>query len=228
MNTIRPFFNFQFSIFNLKSIPGSTHRRSALPKLHRSSGPPVGIIFILFFIFQFTILNSQPNRIYKSMKEVRNPDSVYALQLHYKRLRQIPPKVFEMRNLRSLDLGRNFIDSIPPEIGRLTNLEVLDLRRNKIRIVPPEIGRLTKLRILNLSRNPILDLPDEMSSLTKLEELILWCTGVISFPPSFVALDGTLKLIDLRVCPLKWDDQEAIRELLPSPRKRWDYVCNCN
>lgn len=184
----------------------------------------------LLFFFIVTLAFSaaaQRNRVYKSLKEVRNPDSVYVLQLRYKRLRQIPPKVFEMRNLRTLDLGRNFIDSIPPAIGSLTKLEVLDLRRNRIRTVPPEIGLLTELRTLNLSRNPILDLPDEMSSLTKLEELILWCTGVIAFPPSFVALNNTLKLIDLRVCPLKWDDQEAIRELLPNPRKRWDYVCNC-
>lgn len=184
------------------------------------------LIFIAICFVGMTVM-AQRDRVYKSMKEVRNVDSVYTLQLRFKRLRQIPPKVFEMRNLRRLDLGRNFIDSIPPEIGRLKNLEELDLRRNRIRAVPPEMGQLTNLRILNMSRNPILDLPDEMGALSKLEELILWCTGVISFPPSFVALDGSLKLIDLRVCPLKWDDQEAIRELLPTPRKRWDYVCNC-
>lgn len=170
---------------------------------------------------------AQRDRVYKSLKDVRNPDSVYVLQLHFKRLREIPAKIFEMRNLRRLDLGRNFIDSIPPQIGQLTNLQELDLRRNRIRTVPPELGRLTELRVLNLSRNPILELPDQMSALTKLEELILWCTGVIALPPSFVALDATLKVIDLRVCPLKWEDQEAIRELLPTPRKRWDYVCNC-
>lgn len=170
---------------------------------------------------------AQRDRVYKSLKDVRNPDSVYTLQLRFKRLRKIPPKVFEMRNLRNLDLGRNFIDSIPPEIGTLTKLERLDLRRNRLRTIPPEVGYLTNLKYVNFSRNPILELPDEMSALTNLEELVLWCTGVIAFPPSFVALDASLKLIDLRVCPLKWDDQEAIRELLPSPRKRWDYVCDC-
>lgn len=184
------------------------------------------LVFILIFTMAFAAA-AQRDRIYKSMKEVRNPDSVYILKLNYKRLKQIPPKVFAMHNLRKLDLGRNFIDSIPPEIGTLANLEELDLRRNRIRTVPPELGRLHKLQRLNLSRNPILDLPDEMSQLTNLEEMILWCTGIIAFPPSFVALNSTLKLIDLRVCPLTWDDQQAIEELLPSPRKRWDYVCNC-
>ena len=185
------------------------------------------ILFILIICLGCVSVMAQRDRVYKSLKDVRNPDSVYNLQLRFKRLKQIPPKVFEMRNLRRLDLGRNFIDTIPPEIGLLTNLEELDLRRNKIRVVPAEMGKLTNLRIINLSRNPILELPDEMSALTKLEELIIWCTGVIAFPPSFVALDSSLKVIDMRVCPLKWDDQEAIRELLPSPRKRWDYVCNC-
>ena len=169
----------------------------------------------------------QRNKVYKSMKEVRNPDSVYVLKLNYKRLRQIPAKVFEMRNLRELDLGRNFIDSIPAEIGRLTRLERFDIRRNRIRTVPPELGRLTNLKYLNLSRNPILELPDELSNLDRLEELVIWCTGVVSFPPSFVALNATLRVIDMRVCPMRWEDQQAIEELLPSPRKRWDYVCNC-
>ncbi|MBO4307258.1 MAG: leucine-rich repeat domain-containing protein [Bacteroidales bacterium] len=185
-----------------------------------------GVIIVAFGLLNST-LHAQCDKVYKSLKDVRNPDSVYVLRLNYKRLRQIPPKVFMMKNLKVLDLGKNFIDSIPPEIGNLRNLVELDLRRNRIRIVPPELGNLTNLRILNLSRNPILDLPDELSQLTSLEQLILWCTGVISFPPSFVALNYSLKLIDLRVCPLSWDDQQAIEDLLPSPRKRWDYVCNC-
>ncbi|MBQ3949267.1 MAG: leucine-rich repeat domain-containing protein, partial [Bacteroidales bacterium] len=101
------------------------------------------------------------------------------------------------------------------------------LRRNRIRTVPPEVGQLTRLRRINLSRNPILELPDEMGNLVRLEDLILWMTGVVAFPPTFVALNESLKVIDLRVCPLTWDDQQAIEELLPLPRKRWDYVCNC-
>ena len=182
------------------------------------------VLVLLAFAFG---ASAQRDRVYKSLKEVRNPDSVYILQLNFKRLKQIPPKVFSMHNLRKLDLGRNFIDSIPPEIGTLVKLEELNLHRNRIRVVPAEIGQLTRLRRINLSRNPILELPDEMCNLVNLEEMILWMTGIIAFPPTFVALNETLKLIDLRVCPLSYDDQQAIEELLPSPRKRWDYVCNC-
>lgn len=185
------------------------------------------IMFLMMLCSMALAASAQRDRVYKSLKEVRNPDSVFVLKLRYKRLRQIPPKVFTFRNLRVLDLGCNFIDSIPPQIASLSQLEELVLRRNKLRVIPPEVGSLSRLRILNLSRNPILDLPDELSQLSRLEELIIWCTGVVAFPPSFVALDRTLRVIDMRVCPMTYDDQQAIEDLLPSPRKRWDYVCNC-
>ncbi len=184
-------------------------------------------VVLLAVVLESSFCMAQRDKVYKSLSDVRNLDSVYVLKMNYRRLKTIPPKVFEMRNLRILDLGCNFIDSIPPGIERLANLEVLDMRRNRIRTIPAQIGQLRKLKRLNMSRNPILDLPDEMSALENMEELVLWCTGVVSFPPSFVALNYTLKLIDLRVCPLTWDDQQAIEQLLPTPRKRWDYVCNC-
>lgn len=185
------------------------------------------LAFLFVLLSLGLVAAAQPDRVYSSLSEVRDPDSVYILRLNHKRLKAIPPKVFTFSNLRELDLGKNYIDSIPPEIGTLTNLAVLDLRRNRIRNVPPEVGQLVGLQLLNLSRNPILELPAELSALVNLKELVLWCTGIISFPPSFVALNYTLETIDLRVCPLSWDDQQAIEELLPTPRKRWDYVCNC-
>lgn len=184
------------------------------------------LILILILAANMSLF-AQPDRVYRSLKDVRHPDSVYVLRLHFKRLRQIPPQVFSYRNLRVLDLSRNFIDSIPSQIATLTQLEELNLHRNRIRTVPAEVGSLRQLRKLNLSRNPILDLPDALSQLSRLEELIIWCTGIVSFPPSFVVLDQTLRLVDMRVCPMTYDDQQSVEALLPSPRKRWDYVCNC-
>lgn len=165
--------------------------------------------------------------MYKSLGEIRNPDDVYILRLNYKRLRAIPEKVFTLGNLRELDLGKNSIDSIPADIAKLKDLRILDLSRNHLRTIPPELGQLTQLRELDLSRNPLLELPEEMGSLVHLRKLVLWSTGIVSFPPTFVALNGSLEVIDMRVCPMTWDDQQAIEDLLPTPRKRWDYVCNC-
>lgn len=173
-------------------------------------------------------LGAQPDRVYTSLSEVRNPEDVYQLKLTYKRYKRIPEQVFTFTHLRVLDLSRNFIDTLPSELGQLTELEVLNLERNRIRTVPDEIGNLRQLRVLNLSRNPILDLPATMGNLQQLEELRIWYTGIIAFPPTFAALNGSLKLIDMRACPMTYANQEEIEVMLPSPRKRWDYTCNCN
>lgn len=172
-------------------------------------------------------LVAQPDKVYRSLKEVEDPQQVYILRLRWKRLRAIPPEVFSFTNLRELDLGRNNIDSIPPEIAQLQQLQRLDLSRNLIRHIPMEVGLLTHLEYLDLNRNPVETLPDNMAFLSALRELVLWSTNITSLPPSFAELDATLQLLDMRSCSLSIDEQEAITELLPTTRKLWDQACNC-
>lgn len=184
------------------------------------------LLLLLSSAFAFP-LSAQPGKVYKSLKDVRNPHDVYILKLNFKRLHAIPDVVFSFTNLRDLDLSRNFIDSVPPAIANLRNLQKLSLARNWIRHVPDEISQLSDLRILDLNRNPVQQLPASLGLLPRLEKLILWQTGVIAVPPSFVALDGTLKVLDLRACPLSRQDQEQISDLLPSVHMLWDQDCNC-
>lgn len=185
-------------------------------------------IFTLLLLIVPALLWAQEDRVYKNLSEVKDPLAVYQLKLTHKRLKKVPPEVLTFKNLRVLDLGKNRIVTLPPEIGDLSSLEVLNLQRNHLTSVTPEIGRLKQLKRLDLSRNPLLELPDEMGTLDSLQTLVLWSTGIVSFPPTFVALDSHLKLLDMRVCPMNYDDQQAIDELLPRVRKKWDYVCNCN
>lgn len=185
---------------------------------------------VLAIIVMFLICGaamSQPDKVYKSLKDVKNPEDVYVLKLRYKRLKTIPQEVFSFVNLRELDLGCNFLDTIPPEIANLKHLEVLDLERNWLHYLPKEIGGLTSLVRLDLNRNPLQALPDEMSAMTNLERLVLWSTGVTELPLTFVALDSTLKLIDLRECYLTEEQMTAICELLPNVKKYWNLSCNC-
>lgn len=183
--------------------------------------------FLIAFLLTGIVAWGQEDKVYTSLKEVKNPEQVYRLRLNYNRLKHIPPQVFTYTNLVELDLSKNFIDSIPEAIGRLKHLETLNLCRNKIKTVPDSIGYLQNLKVLNLGRNPILELPASMSQLINLEELILYLTGVIAMPETFFTLNYTLKTLDMRACPLTYENQEAIEELLPTPRKRWDHVCNC-
>ncbi|MBQ9638525.1 MAG: leucine-rich repeat domain-containing protein [Bacteroidales bacterium] len=184
-------------------------------------------LFLLLLSVLPLALQSQPDRVYTKLSEIKHPEQVYQLKLRYKRLHRVPDVVWQCSNLRSLDLSHNLIDTLSPQIAQLSQLEELHMGRNRLRALPAELGGLKRLRVLNLSRNPLLDLPAELGSLSSLERLVIWSTGVISLPPSFVALDGTLKEVDMRVCPMTYDDQVAIDELLPSVRKRWDHVCNC-
>lgn len=183
--------------------------------------------FVALFLMP-ALLTAQPDRVYRSLDEVTVPDSVFVLKLTHKRLKAIPQDVFAFHNLRVLDLSKNFIREIPAEIGRLSSLEELNLERNHIRTVPDEMGNLVQLCRLNLSRNPILNLPASMGNLCRLEELRIWSTGVIDFPASFASLNYTLKVIDMRACPLTYDNQEAIEQLLPTPQKKWFRTCNCH
>ena len=185
------------------------------------------IIVLLATLSLNSVVTAQPNKVYKSLNAIEDKDSVYVLVLRHKRLKAIPDEVFECKNLRKLDVGMNRIDSIPQSISALVNLEELNMQRNKLHSIPAAVGKLSNLRVLNLNRNPILELPPEMGDLKNLRQLILWCTGIVSVPQSFEALNYTLEVLDLRVCPLTWDDQKAIEAIIPSPRKRWDYVCNC-
>lgn len=174
-----------------------------------------------------TLLVAQPDKVYTSLSEVTNPADVYILRLNHQRLKAIPYQIFSFSNLRVLDLSKNRIRHLPPQIGSLTLLEELNLDRNRLDTLPNELGRLDHLVRLNLSRNPLLDLPDSLARLSHLEELRIWSTGIISFPPSFAALNYSLKVIDMRACPLSYDNQESIEAILPTPQKKWYRKCNC-
>ena len=46
----------------------------------------------------------QPDKVYRSLSEVTNPDEVYILHLRSKRLNAVPQQVYAMHNLRELNL----------------------------------------------------------------------------------------------------------------------------
>ena len=178
-------------------------------------------------LFSVVLAYAQPDRLYKSVAEITNPDEVYRLRLRGKRLTEIPPIVFECRNLKELDLSRNRLSSLPPQIVALQQLETLRLGRNNIDSLPIEVTQLSHLVELDLSRNPLGSLPEAMGYMLSLQRLILWSTAVYVLPDSFEDLDGRLLLLDLRSCQLTRDEQQAIRTLLPTPRILWDQACNC-
>lgn len=82
-----------------------------------------------------------------------------------------PEELTKTRRLRELSLSSNGLSVLGSEIGELTALRILIVNFNRIKEIPKEIGNLTELLYLDLGDNQISSLPDEIGRLTKLEEL---------------------------------------------------------
>jgi internalin A len=133
-------------------------------------------------------------------------------------LTQIPSKVFELSQIKHLNLSNNSINEIPAEIAQLSNLQSLildgnteidlsnllsqvnlkELSLNNCRLtkIPDEIFHLKNLMVLHLDNNLILHLPPDVGNLGKLKILTLPNNGIETIPPSIGLLN------DLRVMNL--------------------------
>ncbi|NGX37030.1 MAG: hypothetical protein K1000chlam2_00180 [Chlamydiae bacterium] len=82
------------------------------------------------------------------------------------KLTHIPSELFELSQLKFLDLRNNLLTEIPDEIGNLTNLQHLALCRNSLKTLPSKIVILKTLNNLILRHNKLESLPLGMTSLT--------------------------------------------------------------
>ena len=120
------------------------------------------------------------------------------LSLARSNLTSIPKEVFEMKQLRKLDLSWNKdLKTLPPEIGNLKNLEYLDCSGCSLRNLPKELGKLKKLRYLRLWNNWIGELPAEIGNLENLENLMLENCALKTLPKEIGKLKK-LKDLNLR------------------------------
>ena len=76
---------------------------------------PLASFCLLLLLIQGA--QAQPDRVYKSLAEVTDPQQVYILQLRNKRLKSLPKVVLQMVNLKELDLRGNRIAFLPDSIA---------------------------------------------------------------------------------------------------------------
>jgi hypothetical protein len=65
----------------------------------------------------------------------------------------MPPSLFNLKNLRVLELGDNYISTLPDEIEKLQELRILALWDNPIDYYPNSIGSLKNLTHLDFLHN---------------------------------------------------------------------------
>jgi Leucine-rich repeat (LRR) protein len=129
------------------------------------------------------------------------PDPVFVLQtkevlnhlnLSSNLLESIPASLFELDNLKFLDVSNNKLISLPPLVSgticefrafgnqitalpaiQMENLEILDMKSNKISVLPEDIGALHKLKKVCLDDNFLTTVPKFVGKLMQLTDLSL-------------------------------------------------------
>lgn len=128
----------------------------------------------------------------------------------------IPPVVFEIPSLNTLDLeatklntlpaalnskltelclARNYFREVPVCVTKLRHLRVLDLSDNLISTVSDEVRKLRALKRLNLRNNTISALPKAVTRMHHLIELNMGGNSLVTLPPEIGELKRLRKLI---------------------------------
>ncbi len=93
------------------------------------------------------------------------------LDLSGQNLTALPAELWQLTNLKRLNLDHNKLTLIPPEISKLIKLEKLEIRDNQLVNLPAEIEQLKALVELKLNNNRLVDLPLRFGNLKNLKEL---------------------------------------------------------
>ncbi len=110
------------------------------------------------------------------------------------KLKEIPPEVFELEQLESLNLSGNHIATIPQDITKLSNFAGLYLRNNQLTTLPESITKLSNLTELDLRNNQLTPLPESISKLSNLTELYLSYNRLTTLPESISKLSNLTEL----------------------------------
>lgn len=111
---------------------------------------------------------------------------VTALILDGQQLEQIPPEVWQMPVLETLDLRRNAIKVLPETLGELKALKILLLGKNQLQQIPESLPNLVQI---DLSANRFSHFPDALVQLNLLQKINFSSNRLHKFPNiSFPAL----------------------------------------
>ena len=95
------------------------------------------------------------------------------------------PDIFQLINLKELEINNNLIKIIPSEIKQLINLEYLVMCDTKLQMIPNEICQMTKLSRLCFSKGYIDYIPPELGQLVNLTYLDLGINKIDYIPCTF-------------------------------------------
>ena len=143
----------------------------------------------------------------KVMEVMKNPEKPTEIDFHGLGLTFLPKEIARCKNLKVLNLERNFLAEVPQEIAQLTQLEELYLGSNPgIDHIGPIISKLTNLKVLYIGKRVLygtttystesIEFDAILAQLTSLEEL-----GILNYfhsdIPEFIYQLPSLKELTL-------------------------------
>jgi ankyrin repeat protein len=96
---------------------------------------------------------------------LKNPLEITKLDLSSQGLKNLDPKIAQLKNLKVLKINSNQLKELPKEIGELRNLTKFECYSNQLTELPKEIGELKNLTEFSCVRNQLEFLPKEIGEL---------------------------------------------------------------
>ncbi len=168
--------------------------------------------------------------MYKSLQKANkvSPDSVYRLTVFLKKEKNLGEALSKFTNLQELRIKSVKLKEIPPQVFELKQLVILEVSNCQLIEIPNQIAKLSNLTHLILSRNYLVNLPPAFKYLKKLEYLDIWSNSIVVFPDEMAELKETLRIVDMRVIYMNDLRKEDLQKLLPNTKFYFSQSCDCH
>jgi Leucine-rich repeat (LRR) protein len=147
------------------------------------------------------------NQIKQLPPSIARLSQLKRLYVYNNLLTGLPGEIDSLSRLLTLDASINNLMELPGSIGNLASLQDLILYDNNLMELPGSIGRLQKLSFLDVSKNLLQNLPVETAGLSRLKILALGDNQLKEFPTPLLSLKS-LSMLDLSGNYLKVIPQE--------------------
>jgi len=140
-------------------------------------------------------LNLNDSLFFSLEEALKTPLRVSELSLEGRKLTQFPVAILTFKNLHTLNISYNRIDSLPVNLfDRCRKLHTLQYAGNDLTELPMSIFH-ANLKVLDVSENNLIVIPDAVSKCSQLEELDLHANQLTTYPSSSFVLKKLKSLI---------------------------------
>ncbi len=135
-------------------------------------------------------------------EQTTRPDTVTKINFSSLKLEKFPEVLYRFRNLKEIDLSRNYFEIFSADLRRFRKLVVLDLSYNDLDEKTLKIPRNKNIRVLNLVQNRFPTIPVAARKSRKLEDLLLANNRLDALSGRSFKRLGRLKILNIYGCQL--------------------------